>query len=328
VPYPQFDRGRLKLRPLSERRPLVTAADQLPLGGVQGERLGPGSLAAVEIVAAKLARAKACGAPRVMFIGGHVVKRSVALHLIDMMERGYVSHLAANGAALVHDWELAMTGGTSEDVPETLAGGRFGLWADLCRLNAAVESPRADVGLGEAVGAHLQRCTPRNHVLAPSLLAAAFRCDVPATVHIGVGQDTPHMLPGFEPCSWGAASYRDFLVFAEAVRHLEGGCFLNVGSAVAGPEVFLKALSMARNVERQEGRNVCEFTAAVFDLQPPPAGLHDHLTDQSPRAYFNRAWKSVLCRSGARAAVYVQGDHRATLPALRRACIAADARQA
>jgi hypothetical protein len=157
------------------------------------------------------------------------------------------------------------------------------------------------------------------------VLAAAVRLNVPVTVHVGIGYDILHEHPNCDGAALGAASYRDFLVFAEGVTRLEGGVLLNFGSAVMGPEVYLKALAMARNVAHQEGRAVRHFTTAVFDLIPLDGDTRRQAPKSDPRYYY-RPWKTILVRTVADGgeSFYVQGDHRVTVPHLRRAALDAE----
>jgi hypothetical protein len=152
-----------------------------------------------------------------------------------------------------------------------------------------------------------------------SILAAGHRLGVPVTVHIGIGYDIIHEHPSADGAALGAASYADFLVYAKAIDNLEGGVFLNFGSAVMGPEVYLKALSMVRNVARQEGREVAHFTTAVFDLLDLGQDYHAQAPKTDPRYYY-RPWKTILVRtvSDGGESFYIQGDHRDTLPYLWR----------
>jgi hypothetical protein len=152
-----------------------------------------------------------------------------------------------------------------------------------------------------------------------SILAAGYRLRVPVTVHIGLGYDIIHEHPNCDGAALGEASYRDFLIFTEAVTRLQGGVFLNFGTAVMGPEVYLKALSMARNVAFQEGRQINRFTTAVFDLLE----LGDDLGHEAPKTdarYYYRPYKTILVRTVADGgeSFYVRGGHRATIPALHR----------
>jgi hypothetical protein len=247
--------------------------------------------------------------------GAHVLREGNAPLLIDLMERGVLGHLALNGAGAIHDFELALVGETCESVARYVAEGQFGLWQETGRINeAASAAARERIGLGEAVGRMIQEesLPYRNQ----SVLAAAYRLGVPATVHVSIGQDIVHQHPGFDGAATGAASYTDFLIFAESVAQLEGGIFLNIGSAVMGPEIYLKALAMARNVAHREGRRIANFTTAVFDLVP--LGNTSREAGKSDPRYYFRPFKTILVRTVADGgeSFYVQGNHAATVPAL------------
>jgi hypothetical protein len=238
------------------------------------------------------------------------------------MQRGLISHLAMNGAGPIHDWELALIGATTESVARYIQTGEFGLWQETGRINdAIVAGARAGIGMGEAVGrAILDGDFPHKDV---SVLAAAVRLGVPVTAHVGVGYDIIHEHPNCDGAALGQTSYTDFLILAESVTRLEGGVLLSFGSAVMAPEVYLKALAMARNVAHQEGRQIKKFTTGVFDL----LALDDDYRRQAPKSdprYYYRPWKTILVRTVADggASYYVQGDHRVTVPHLRRAALA------
>src|SRR5947199_2058715 len=156
------------------------------------------------------------------------------------MERGLLTHLAMNGAGPIHDWEFALIGASTESVARYIQTGEFGLWTETGRMNDAIRAAAAQrIGLGEALGrAILEGPFPHRDV---SVLAAAARLGVPVTVHVGIGYDILHQHPNCDGAALGAASYRDFLVFTESVSRLEGGVLFNFGSAVMGPEVYLKA---------------------------------------------------------------------------------------
>ena len=200
-------------------------------------------------------------------LGAHVLRRGAAPLLIDLMERRLVSHVALNGAGAIHDFELAMIGQTCESVARYVRSGEFGLWNETGGINdAALDAQRDGIGLGEAIGRMIM--AERFPYAETSVLAAGYSLGVPVTVHVAIGQDIVHEHPNFDGAATGAASYADFLVFTESVCGLEGGVMLNIGTAVMGPEVYLKALTMARNVAAQEGRAIRHFTTAVFDLVP------------------------------------------------------------
>jgi hypothetical protein len=195
-------------------------------------------------------------------MGAHPIKVGLSPHIIDLMERGIVRGLAMNGACVIHDTEVAMVGHTSEDVSARLGGGHFGMAEEPARLiNEAVqEGARSDRGLGEAVGARLSKERLPFHALC--LLARAHDLGVPVTVHVAIGTDTIHFHPSADGASLGKASHRDFRLFATLVSNLEGGVLINLGSAVILPEVFLKALSLVRNL----GHDVKRFTTLNMDF--------------------------------------------------------------
>jgi hypothetical protein len=178
------------------------------------------------------------------------------------------------------------------------------------------------MGLAESVGRHILESDYPHKDL--SVLAAGVRLGVPVTAHIGIGYDILHEHPNFDPAAFGTGSYRDFLAVCHAVDRLEGGVFLCMGSAVMAPEVYLKALSMARNVAHQEGRRIAQFTTAAFDLIPISGEWQAEAAKSNPQYYY-RPWKTILVRTvadGGRS-FYICGDHRQTVPHLRAASIAA-----
>lgn len=200
----------------------------------------------------------------VCMMGGHVVKTGVGPLLIDLVKRSVITHLASNGAAVIHDYEMARWGGTSEDVEAGLADGSFGMAEETGReMNEAIRrGAHEGWGLGEALGQALEQ---RDDLAHPdrSLLLAARRHDVPFTVHAAVGADIIHQHPTTDGAAIGATSYTDFKRLAGALQGLEGGVVLNLGSAVIMPEVFLKALTVARNLNDGRPR---AFTAVDLDM--------------------------------------------------------------
>ncbi len=201
-------------------------------------------------VVAALERAREKRKPIIWGLGGHVIKVGLGPVLIDLLKRGYVTAAALNGAALIHDFEVALVGATSEDVPAGLGRGRFGMAEETGRyINDAIKSgDERGIGIGEAVGAFLNRYRGARF-RKWSLVAAAYQRAVPVTVHQAIGTDIIHNHPALDARALGAASHRDFLLLAALVRRLEGGgVYLNVGSAVVLPEVFLKCVSLAANL--------------------------------------------------------------------------------
>jgi hypothetical protein len=248
--------------------------------------------------------------------GAHVLRAGNAPLFIDLMERGLLSHVALNGAGAIHDFELALIGRTCESVARYVSEGQFGLWRETSRLNDAVsEGHRDGLGFGEAVGRAIE--TGGFPHRETSVLAAGYRLGIPVTVHVSIGQDIVHEHANFDGAAAGAASYTDFLIFTQTVTRLEGGVFLNIGSAVMGPEVYLKALAMARNVAHQHGETIRWFTTAVFDLPELGDDLSSEAPKHDPRYYF-RPFKTILVRTVADGgeSFYVRGDHQATVPAL------------
>ncbi|HUJ41725.1 MAG TPA: hypothetical protein VLW54_14380 [Candidatus Acidoferrales bacterium] len=212
-----------------------------------------------------VSRAGRRGRPVLWGIGGHVIKVGLAPVLIDLMRRGWVAGVAMNGAALVHDFEIAMVGRTSEDVPEVLGSGKFGMAQEtgLYLNEAAVGAARSGMGLGEAAGKLLSNRRLRAKYPEQSVLVAAYRAGIPVTVHVAMGTDTPHMHPSADGASLGAATHHDFRLFCALVKGMHpGGVYLNWGSAVILPEIFLKAVSVVRNL----GTKLAPITTANFDF--------------------------------------------------------------
>jgi hypothetical protein len=306
----------LKTISLRERGGKVKADDfaspYLPGSGVAGllDSL-PRILAAdaFRAVAEAIAAARVKKRPIIWGLGGHVIKCGLASVLADLMRRGYATVFALNGSAAIHDFEIALAGRTSEDVEAALPDGRFGTAEETGReMSRALAAADCEgLGMGEALGARLERLADPAFA-ASSLLLAAYRHSAPVTVHVAVGTDTPHTHPALDPAALGRATHRDFRLFCTYVADLDaGGVYLNVGSAVVLPEVFLKAVSAVRNL----GRPLADFTTANFDF----------LQTYRPRV-------NVLERPHARAggAGYaITGHHELMIPLLAAALIEKDA---
>jgi hypothetical protein len=320
MPYPAFDRSRLRIQPLADRQHDLDLSVLLPLDAPPGQFDHP----ALPLLGRRLVEARQRGASRILLMGAHVLRAGVARHLIDLMERRLLTHIAMNGAGPIHDWEFALIGATTESVARYIQTGEFGLWEETGRMNDVISrGAKAGLGMGEALGrAILDGPFPHKDI---SVLAAGVRLGVPVTVHVGVGYDIIHEHASCDGAALGATSYRDFLIFVEAIAGLEGGVVLNFGSAVMGPEVYLKALSMTRNVARQEGREIRHFTTAVFDLIPLEGDTRQQAPKSDPRYYY-RPWKTILVRTVADGgeSFYVEGDHRLTIPNLHAAALAAE----
>jgi hypothetical protein len=214
-------------------------------------------------LSAAILRARSLGKPILWGVGAHVIKTGLSPLLIDLMERGLVTGLALNGAGIVHDFEIAVAGKTSEEVSDSLGSGDFGMARETGEeINRAIRrGVGRGLGLGAAVGAHLlNRRAPHARL---SLLASASRLGLPATVHVAIGTDIVHMHPACDGAAVGRGSHLDFRAFAAEVARLGGGgVYLNVGSAVILPEVFLKAVTLARNL----GHKLRDFTTANLDF--------------------------------------------------------------
>jgi len=214
-------------------------------------------------IAARIKRARELKKPIIWGIGGHVIKTGLAPVIVDLMKRGFVSAIAANGSVLVHDSEIAMIGSTSEDVDATLSEGVFGGAEETAQLlnTAARNGANDQIGLGEAVGRALLAGDPKHRDY--SLLCNAYESRIPFTAHITIGGDIAHFHPNFDGAALGATTHTDFRLLAELVRQMDGGgVYLNIGSAVVLPEVFLKCVTLVRNL----GHPFSDITTANFDF--------------------------------------------------------------
>jgi len=212
-----------------------------------------------------LASARSLKKPIIWGLGGHVIKCGLNPVLIDLMDRGFVTALALNGAGAIHDFEIALAGSTSEDVESELETGDFGMNRETAEwMNEAIaEGVTHGVGLGEAIGSYLGENSVRFPFVDVSLLAAAFRRNLPVTVHVAVGTDTIHLHPSADGSLLGKGSLQDFRLLTAVIRDLnDGGVYLNCGSAVILPEVFLKAVSLVRNL----GSPLGKFTTVNLDF--------------------------------------------------------------
>jgi len=264
-----LDFGALKTIPLKQRGGKVKAADFASVyrkGSGMGGWLdslphilaGDSFRAVVEAVWAARAKRRAL----IWALGGHVIKCGLAPVLIDLMRRGYVTAFAVNGASAIHDFEIARAGHTSEDVEAVLPDGRFGAAEETGRdMNRAIaEGDREGLGMGESLGRCLEAASEYGEA---SLLLQAYRHGTPVTVHVAIGTDTPHTHPAADGAALGSASLRDFRLLCAYVADLnDGGVYLNCGSAVVLPEVFLKAVSAVRNL----GHPLARFTTVNLDF--------------------------------------------------------------
>ncbi len=321
MPFAQFDRSQLRILPLEER------IHDVNIGVVQKLGTPPAfSHPALDPLAQAMVEAKHKHTATVLLMyGAHVIRTGNALYMIELMKRGLVTHFATNGAGSIHDYELALIGNTCESVAKYISEGQFGLWQQTGILNQVIKEGVEDgLGWGEAVGRYIweQNLPYREQ----SLLAMGYHLQVPCTVHVGIGNDILHEHPNCDGAAMGQASYTDFLIYAQSVTRLEKGVFLNFGSAVAGPEVYLKALAMARNVAHQRGERIANFSTAVFDLLPIQGDDLDTAPPKSDPRYYFRPWKTILARTVADGgqSYYIQGEHHLTLPNLAAKAFALD----
>jgi deoxyhypusine synthase len=250
-------------------------------------------------LASRMRRARSLDRPIVWGIGGHVIKTGLAPIIIDLMQRGFVSAIAANGSVLIHDAEIAMVGSTSEDVDATLGEGVFGGAEETGRLlnEAARTGAQDQIGLGEALGKQLVALKPKHE--EASLLCAAYKAKVPFTAHVTIGGDIAHFHPRADGAALGATSHTDFRLLGEIVRRMNGGgVYLNIGSAVTLPEVFLKCVTLVRNL----GHELNDITTANFDFI------------QSYRPLTNVVRRPTA--DGAGRGFAITGHHELTIPLL------------
>lgn len=267
-----IDLSRVETYPLASRPSKVTVRDfAKPLSDDEARDAAallnslPHILAAdtLRSITDAIVEAKSKNRAIIWGVGGHVIKTGLTPVLVDLARRGFVSAIAMNGSGVIHDFEIAVAGWTSEDVDAALGSGAFGMAEETGRLiNEAIRDGAAeDCGIGESIGRALVEMNPQ--YADYSILHAAYHLKIPVTVHVTIGTDIVHIHPHADGAAIGAASHRDFLLFASLVKELDGGgVYLNVGSAVTLPEVFLKAVTVVRNL----GHSLQDFTTANFDF--------------------------------------------------------------
>ena len=277
----------------------------------------------------RIAAARGADRPVIVMMGAHLIKNGLGPLVVDLLNRNMITLVAGNAATAIHDFELALTGQTSEDVPGALDKGLFGMAYEFAYINHALSvGNQQQLGYGETLGkmicdenfqneiftAVAKKDSPRGFANPEiSILATCYKNSIPFTVHAGIGTDVIDQHRSFNGCDKGGCSGRDFLIFAQHVTELtEGGVILNVGCAITGPEVLLKTVSMAANI----GKAPDKIITADFDLrdyQPK------QLTDESAQGYYLRDQKSIVTRipqafNGK--GFYIQGNQKQTIPAL------------
>lgn len=316
MPYAKLELTAVRTYPLSQRKNLVTQEHLVD----PATPAPPFDHPELDELCERVIAARRAGRPVIWMMGAHVIKCGLSRLVIDLMQRGIITHVATNGAGSIHDFELALIGETSEDVATSIEDGTFGMAEETSALmhQALREGARLGLGYGEAMGrfiANEERFQHRDL----SIAYHAYRLGIPFTVHVTIGTDIIDQHPDCDFGILGWASGEDFKIFCASVSGLEGGVFLNFGSAVTGPEVFLKALSISRNL----GHTVARITTANFDLIP----LGDYRTKvgMNDPAYYYRPRKNIVNRptSLGGKGFHITGDHAVTIPNLHHRVVAA-----
>jgi len=353
--YNAFDLSRVNTYPLNARSNKVTLDDLVRPENLDDItfNLPVGICGDIENIARAIISCRDAGKPVVVFTGAHLIKNGLGPLLAEMVKRKIVSLVAGNCATAIHDFELALIGQTSENVPDALSKGRFGMACEFAYINYAVSvGDKKKLGLGESLGRTICEEDYRREVLASapegdlpdsfahpdvSLLAACYENNVPFTIHVGIGTDVIDQHPSFDGGAKGGCSGRDFLIYTNEIAGLtNGGVVLNIGSAVTGPEVLLKAVSIAANT----GSVPNGILTADFDLRedvsrasmcrghpardsragrPRRDGTPSIQSDESSQGYYFRDQKSVVTRiprSFAGKGFYIQGNQKQTFPLL------------
>lgn len=314
MPYHYIDLRKVRTYPLAQRKNLVNANDLIHPDKTTSTFDSPELSKVTELVA----KAQHEKRPIIWMMGAHVIKSGLGLILVDLMRHGFVTHIAGNGAVGIHDFELALIGETSEDVATSVEDGTFGMAEETGALihQALKEGAKDRLGYGESLGRLISNLNfPHREI---SILYHAYLLKIPFTIHATLGADIIHQHPDCDFGILGAASGHDFKIFCHTVSKLSRGVFLNFGSAVTGPEVFLKALSIARNL----GHKVDSFTTANFDLFPVPDDYHKPVSADQP-VYYYRPLKNIVNRPTSLdgQGFHIQGDHRLTIPTLHQQLI-------
>jgi len=303
-----FDRTKIKQGYLKDREHRITIEDLREIWFPKKKPKYENS--DLDILVRRIIQARDSHRPVILVMGAHVIRRGGSRFITDLMRSGAITHVACNGACAVHEFELALIGATCEDVERYIKDGQFGYWEDTgFRINSVINKGfREGWGYGESIAYLLSEEIKTETGYKPySIFAIAHKKGIPITVHKGIGYDIVDQHPLADGMAIGATSYKDFLIFADSISKLENGVFLNMGTQVMGPEIYLKALSMARNVAKQEGREIRHFTTAVFDIREDP----DH---------FFRPKKTILERTikDGGESFYIQGDFADTIPNLHK----------
>jgi len=309
-----FNRDKLDIKPLLERKHDLHISIIQDLVKRETWRKYKG----IKEISRRIILAREKGSSTVFMMGAHVIRSGVQQYIIDLIKRGYISCIAMNGAGIIHDFEFSLIGATTESVARYIKEGQFGLWKETGYLNDIINRAYKEdkhAGMGTSIGKYIEESGFPYKAI--SILASAYRYAVPVTVHVGIGYDIIHEHPNCDGASTGALSYNDFLTFVSVIQNLEHGVVMNFGSAIMAPEVYLKALSMARNIACQEGREIKHFSTMVCDLINLPDNIQYEPSKDEP-AYYFRPFKTMLIRTVADGgeSFYIRGSHSETIPAL------------
>lgn len=329
--YNIFDQDTVKTYPVCGRSNKVKLDDILRTSDVSRMvfDLPAETVSVIEIVAKEMVSAREEGKPVVLFTGAHLIKNGLSNLLVDLVNRGFVTLVAGNGATAIHDFELALIGETSENVPDALGTGAFGMAYEFAYINRAISAGNDQkLGYGESLGKMICDIGFRDHALSSiakndsprdflnpeiSVMAACYQKSIPFTVHVGIGTDVTDQHPSFDGRAKGGCSARDFLIYTGEIAKLTcGGVVLNIGSAVTGPEILLKAVSMAAST----GRAPQNIITADFDLR---SYSPDKMSDESSEGYYFRDQKSIVTRipqAFAGRGLYIQGNQKQTFALL------------
>lgn len=300
-----FDRNKLKIRPLHERE---SKSDLSILINPNSDppKLTDSEKSKLKQIADSVRKAKQRQAPVVYAFGAHLIKNGASRILIELMKLGYVQHILSNEAVIIHDWELAFQGRTEEDVRRYVAEGQFGLWETGEHIgNALKQGALENLGYGESIGRLISESSYPNKDI--SVAGEAYRLGIPFSVGVTLGQNISHTHPNFDFTSLGKAGGIDFLRFVKTISNLQGGVYFSIGSAVLSPQIFEKALSMAKNTNP----DLNNYNIYVNDIQP---GTWDWLQGEPPKdnpAYYLRFMKT-FARIGGKSE-YIIIDNRAFL---------------
>lgn len=259
--YNELNFSNIKTNSVRERTNLVTIENMARLDDAVPE-WGDANFT---FLISRILQARENGRPVILSFGAHVIKNGLSRYIIDLMKRGLITHISGNGACSIHDFELAYNGGTSEDVPSAIEDGSFGMWEETGRwMNEAIQyGAKNSLGYGESLAVYIEMHPERFPYKDECVFYQAYKNSIPATYHIALGTDIIHQHPAADFSALGLTSGIDFKYFCNSVTQLDGGVFMNFGSGVIGPEVFLKALSISRNL----GFNTYKITTANFDLK-------------------------------------------------------------